>query len=116
MQNWEKAREHFEKLEAFPDSKKLARQELQRVSRRLEEHKFGRYDMNWLYNYAIVQGEKWLDVADYYGPVEVSDLTAAGKGKGLIAQRRIEKGTLLIAEKAFAMTYDKRSLWPNSFS
>ena len=57
--------------------------------------RFGRYYMAWLYNYAIVQGEKWLDVADYYGPVEVSNLTAAGKGKGQIAQRRIKKGTLL---------------------
>ena len=64
---------------------------------------------------SIVQGEKWLDLTDYYGPVEVSNLTATGKEKGLIAQRRIEKGTLLIAEKAFAMIYDKRSLWPNSF-
>ncbi|KAH7699132.1 TPR domain protein [Aphelenchoides avenae] len=50
-----------------------------------------------------MKGERFLDVADYVGPVEVADI--AGKGKGLVATEDVTKGTLLMVSKAFAMSY-----------
>lgn len=108
MRQWQTAREHLQNLETFKEWEKCARKDLERVAQRMEERDFGRYDITRLYEQAIVKGEKWLDVADYSGgPVEVADVPSKG-GKGLIAKCHIEKGTLLVAEKAFAITYDKK--------
>jgi hypothetical protein len=45
-----------------------------------------------------------LDVADYFGPIEIADIT--GKGRGMIAAADIQPGTLILAERAFAIGYE----------
>jgi hypothetical protein len=49
----------------------------------------------------------FFEFPDYIGPVELCDIP--GKGKGLVASQDIEKGSLLLASKAFSLTYEPQN-------
>ncbi|KAH7720739.1 SET domain containing protein [Aphelenchoides avenae] len=103
MRNWKQAASHLQELISISHSNKLARALLASVTRRLDESCEGKYDIRRMYMEAYREKRRYLDVADYVGPVETADIS--GKGKGLVASKAISKGTLLMVSKAFACTY-----------
>jgi hypothetical protein len=73
---------------------------LEQSQSRLEESRFGRYNMSELAS-TFSRCLK-LDVADYVGPVVITDIP--GKGKGLRMTSDVPEGTLLLASKALAIS------------
>uniref|UniRef100_A0AC34GNU2 SET domain-containing protein n=1 Tax=Panagrolaimus sp. ES5 TaxID=591445 RepID=A0AC34GNU2_9BILA len=102
MREWEKAINHLEDvLKEFPENEN-AKKELKRATDRLAEQKDGNFDLKAMF----VESKKTkaqLDVADYKGPIEIAN--AIGKGRGIIASKDIQKGTLLVVSKSFASGY-----------
>jgi TPR repeat protein len=109
MRKWSLAIEHFRELVEVPWFRNHAARELARSEARMRESQTGEYDigkMATLANAAILKRTYIsLDVADYVGPIRIAD--TPGKGKGLIATRDIRRGTLILAEKAFAIGYEE---------
>jgi hypothetical protein len=106
---WALAAEHYRALAEILGSDA----ELRRAERRALEAQTGQYDMAAIVSAALTGSRESLDVADYFGPFEVADLP--GKGKGMIATVDIQPGTLILAERAFAIGYegDDRSAHTN---
>jgi tetratricopeptide (TPR) repeat protein len=118
MQMWDVAIGHFQELcEMFPSE--FAADELVRSEQRLRESQTGDYDMDVVVlatNAAVLnKSHVCFDLADYIGPMRIADIP--GKGKGLIAITDIGRGTLIMAEKAFAVGWeeDGRSYHENYF-
>jgi tetratricopeptide (TPR) repeat protein len=118
MQRWQVAIGHFQELcELFPSE--FASDELARSQQRLRESQTGEYDIQMVVlatNTAVLnKSHMWFDLADYFGPMRIDDIP--GKGKGLITTTDIRPGTLIMAEKAFAVGYeeDGRSYHENYF-
>ncbi|KAH7731125.1 TPR domain protein [Aphelenchoides avenae] len=98
---WHDAEKHFVQLAVeFPD-KLCVSDYLEQTRERILESECGQYDFRRMLMQTRHGGQKRLDVADFLGPVEISDVH--GKGKGLVASRTIKKGTLLIVSKAFSL-------------
>ena len=74
-----------------------------RSEQRIKESKTGVFDRAKLYDEVYVKRNRRLDIANYKGPIEVADVP--GKGKGVVATRDIAKGSLLLVEKAFVISY-----------
>ncbi|PCH40833.1 hypothetical protein WOLCODRAFT_137031 [Wolfiporia cocos MD-104 SS10] len=72
---------------------------INRSQRRLEEMQFARYD--WIGMFKESQRELRLDVADYIGPIQVTQLDGRGGGRGVVATKDISVGELLLVSKAF---------------
>ena len=105
MRDWIKANEHYKSLIAlFPDNNEF-KIGLDKTKLRLEESQTGKYDLRSLYEQSLNLKNINFDVADYIGPVMVSDIE--GKGKGLIASEDILKGKLLMVSKAFSISIKK---------
>uniref|UniRef100_A0A915D4V8 Uncharacterized protein n=1 Tax=Ditylenchus dipsaci TaxID=166011 RepID=A0A915D4V8_9BILA len=101
MKNWELAFKHFQDFNRHFPSSQDAVVDLTRVQTRLKESRSGIYDLNFLASEAIDKKVFFMDVADYTGPVVIDDIK--GKGKGILATKDIEKGTLLMVSKAFSI-------------
>ncbi|TBU47221.1 hypothetical protein BD309DRAFT_517231 [Dichomitus squalens] len=71
-------------------------------ARRAERHT-GQYD--WASLFRKAAKDIRLDVADYMGPIEVSQMTNRGGGRGVVAKRAIHTGELLLVAKPFASAY-----------
>lgn len=77
MRNWEQSAHHYQELcDAFPENDD-AQEGLLGAQARLEESRTGRYDFGKLYA-AAVKGNKDINVADYVGPVKVTDIPGKG--------------------------------------
>ncbi|RUP52105.1 hypothetical protein BC936DRAFT_141244 [Jimgerdemannia flammicorona] len=77
-------------------------QELSRRTRqRLEEQRYGRYDVIGILQEASSTCPPYLDHSDYVGPVRVTEIP--GKGRGIVATKEIGEGTLILCSKAFAL-------------
>jgi hypothetical protein len=77
MRCWSEAIGHFElALNANPASK-LNANKLAKAKARLVESLTGKYDLKKLLN-EEKRGERFMDVADYIGPVEVADIPGKG--------------------------------------
>ncbi|KAH7718142.1 tpr domain protein [Aphelenchoides avenae] len=102
MREWQTSRQYFEELRSeYPNNTSVA-DELKKVTARIAESKTGSFDFADLYERAVLNGERYFDIAVYVGPVEVAGVPE--KGKGLVASEDISKGTLLLVSKAFAMS------------
>ncbi|RUS35410.1 hypothetical protein BC938DRAFT_484186 [Jimgerdemannia flammicorona] len=76
-------------------------QELSRRTRqRLEEQRYGQYDVIGILQEASSTCLPYLDHSDYVGPVRVTEVP--GKGRGIVATKEIGEGTLILYSKAFA--------------
>uniref|UniRef100_A0A915CQW1 Uncharacterized protein n=1 Tax=Ditylenchus dipsaci TaxID=166011 RepID=A0A915CQW1_9BILA len=100
MRYWEPASYLFAELRSNFRHNKEATSYIERTQSRLKETK-GKYKLGDLYRQAVDNGCQNLDVADYVGPIKVSDL--ADKGRGVITTRDVVKGTLLLVSKAFSL-------------
>uniref|UniRef100_A0A915E796 SET domain-containing protein n=1 Tax=Ditylenchus dipsaci TaxID=166011 RepID=A0A915E796_9BILA len=103
MRDWKTATDHLKTLCSHFPSNKQAISELNKANSRLAESQTGNYSLMEMYKRAVVENRLYLDVANYQGPVKVGNVE--GKSKGLLATRFIKQGTLLLASKAFAITY-----------
>uniref|UniRef100_A0AC34FAR2 SET domain-containing protein n=1 Tax=Panagrolaimus sp. ES5 TaxID=591445 RepID=A0AC34FAR2_9BILA len=104
MREWQKAAKQFaELLKEFPNNEEASKQ-LKLATSRLAEQKYGKFDFK---NMLLESKNKkaHLDVADFIGPIEVTNIP--GKGRGIIASKDIKAGTLLAVSKAFASGYDE---------
>uniref|UniRef100_A0AC35FFA4 Uncharacterized protein n=1 Tax=Panagrolaimus sp. PS1159 TaxID=55785 RepID=A0AC35FFA4_9BILA len=102
MREWKHAEKYFkEALNEFP---KLASVQVKRAADRLNEQNHGKYNFKKMF----VDSKKEmpnLHVADYKGPIEITDIP--GKGRGIIATTDIKEGALLVISKPFASGYKK---------
>ncbi|KAI1698325.1 SET domain-containing protein [Ditylenchus destructor] len=105
MREWEKSVQHFRALREKFSGNKAAKDDLAKAQVRLQEFQTGNYNFDQLFQQVFKEKKRFLDVADYNGPIEISEI--AHKGKGIIASRDIKKGTLLMVSKAFSMIYDE---------
>jgi hypothetical protein len=62
---------------------------------RIQEREKGSYDWIQLFRQGSMPSAR-PDVADYLGPVKVSNLEHRGGGRGIIATRDIKPGELLV--------------------
>lgn len=101
MRSFEKASEHYiSLLKHFPNCVD-AKNELSRSLARLKEARLGHYDITFLYNESHNNNVRFFDLSEFAGPTKVADIP--GKGKGIVATRDIEPGTLLMVAKAFSV-------------
>uniref|UniRef100_A0A915DCI8 SET domain-containing protein n=1 Tax=Ditylenchus dipsaci TaxID=166011 RepID=A0A915DCI8_9BILA len=104
MREWQLAIDHFKRLHHDYPSDKEVSSLLNKANDRLQESLTGDYNLNELYKQSVLQKKLYMDVADYVGPVEIVDIK--GKGKGLVATRDVQKGTLLLVSKAFCLAFE----------
>src|SRR4051794_14812664 len=79
MRHWSEAIGHFQSaLDANPELS-LTADKLAKAKARLEESVTGKYDLRKLLD-EEKQGQRFMDVADYVGPVKVADIP----GKGVV--------------------------------
>jgi len=110
LHRWSDAMDSFAGMvRAFPTSQEVekAKSGLKSSNARLEEESTGNYDLIALYKQGITNPSSNMDVADFVGPVEVVVSKGVGGGRGLVASRDVQAGTLLLATKAFAITRPK---------
>lgn len=80
------AKAHFELLlKEFPKNDKACA-ELKKTEERIIESESGRYDIARLYRESADEKKRYLDAADYAGPVQV--VTVSGKGKRALRDSR----------------------------
>ncbi|PIL37354.1 transcription factor [Ganoderma sinense ZZ0214-1] len=76
---------------------------IQRCQARQAEKQTGQY--NWVSMFREAEKEIRLDVADFVGPMEVSQMMGRGGGRGAVATKEIKTGELLLVTKPFASAY-----------
>lgn len=91
-------------VKAYPDVEQFSLL-LERTKARIEEQRSGNINFLGLFQ-AAAEGRE-VDVADYQGPVKVTN--KAGRGRALVATRRIRKGELLIVAKPLSLALEDRS-------
>jgi hypothetical protein len=80
IRDWSAAVDHLQRAhDEYPDNEQIAT-ELTKAKQRLLESQTGQYDWNAI-RLAIDQEKRDLDVADYIGPIEISDVPGRGKLK-----------------------------------
>uniref|UniRef100_A0AC34G5Z9 SET domain-containing protein n=1 Tax=Panagrolaimus sp. ES5 TaxID=591445 RepID=A0AC34G5Z9_9BILA len=104
MKEWQKAANHFvEILKEFPEHA-FASEQLKRATARSCEERSGKFNFKMMHLESIKAAPE-IDVSDYSGPIEIADIP--GKGRGIIASKDIQKGTLLAVSKAFSSSHSK---------
>jgi uncharacterized protein YciI len=96
---WTDARETFLRLPPSSPERALG---VARCEKRLREVETGEFD--WLGMYVASQGTPRLDVADYVSTA-IRVEAREGRGRGLVVNRDIETGTLLMCVRPFASVY-----------
>jgi tetratricopeptide (TPR) repeat protein len=108
MRKWQLAKEYYQSLTQIPSSHDFAICELEKCEQRIQESMTGEYDIRTMLKLTrdsiLTRQALFFDVSDYVGPISVVDIR--GKGKGLVATVDIKEGTLLLAEKAFAIGHN----------
>ncbi|KZT06404.1 uncharacterized protein LAESUDRAFT_176403 [Laetiporus sulphureus 93-53] len=102
--NYEAAETRFtEWHRSHPDDRDVL-EWIARSRERLRESQNGSYD--WLK--LLKQSEKCtrLDVADYRGPIQVTQLQGRGGGRGVVASKDICVGELLLVSKPFISVFE----------
>ncbi|CAK4021026.1 TPR domain-containing [Lecanosticta acicola] len=103
LQNYERAKQHFEKVVETTPGDADALRELERTSHRLHEQSTGEYDFPAMTASAYTK-RKRLDHANFTVNVEIRDTES--KGRGLFAAKDIKAGQLVLCEKAFCVAFD----------
>lgn len=101
MRAFSKAKAAYLALVAHSPANSEATSALRRVEARLAEMATGDYDWVDVFE-RREQGERHLDVGNFFGPIHVAELPERGGGRGVVASRDIAVGELLVVEKAFA--------------
>jgi tetratricopeptide (TPR) repeat protein len=108
MRNWKLSVDYYSSLLNLDGTNQIVIEEIQQAKQRYEESTSGKYNLYHIMDEYIrslaTQKPLFFDVADYSGPIEITDIV--GKGKGLVASADIPKGTLLIGSKAFSLSYN----------
>ena len=104
MRRFNDAVEYFHKCLELNQSNCRAKDELKRSEERLRESLTGEYDFKSLVE-QVKAGKLRLDAADFVSS-DIRITEVSGKGKGLVANKAIKRGTLLIACKAESIFYD----------
>lgn len=82
----------------------LAKAGKRRIEQRLKESTTGKYDWPSISLKASTQSYKdQEDVADFVGPIKVTQMKNIGGGRGIAATRDINCGEILLVEKVFAL-------------
>lgn len=84
---------------AYPDNLEGVAQ-LDRVSQRLAEHHWAKYDFKQMEHELTVLKSSFLDAATFSGPLRVGPSTV--HGQGLFTTENVKTGELLLCEEAFA--------------
>ncbi|MBE3047145.1 SET domain-containing protein-lysine N-methyltransferase, partial [Candidatus Bathyarchaeota archaeon] len=100
--NYEEARAFFEEQLKLTPGDKVATANLKRIDLRLGEQETGEYNMKKI-RAALSTQRPGADAATFTGSTEVKD--SPGRGRGLFASRDIPPGALIMAEKAFCVTW-----------
>jgi hypothetical protein len=85
MRRWSEAIGHFESAMKVNPKCTSAVEQLAKAKARLAESLTGKYDLKKLLD-EEKRGQRFMDVADYCGPVKVADIP--GKGKRLIIMQK----------------------------
>lgn len=104
MRLFSEAADYFRKCLEINAKNKKANDELKRTNERIKESQTGKYDMKRLTE-ETKAGKLRLDVADFMSKLIKID-EVEGKGKGVVAQEDIKRGTLIVASKAVSIAYD----------
>ncbi len=104
------AAEHFTRWQERHPQDTAATPWIQRCQARQTERQTGQY--NWVLMFRDAVKEIRLDVADYVGPMEVSQMTDRGGGRGVVATKDIQTGELLVRSVrrypwSTVLTFDK---------
>jgi hypothetical protein len=75
------------------------------VEQRLKEAKMGDNEYDWEALYDASQESPHVDLADYTATSDMRVATAKGKGRGLVSNREIGSGCLLMVAKPLASAY-----------
>jgi hypothetical protein len=78
MRRWSEAIGHFESALKVNPKLILTADKLAKAKARLAESLTGKYDLRKLFD-DEKQGQRFMDVADYCGPVKVVDIPGKGK-------------------------------------
>jgi hypothetical protein len=99
LRRWNDAKEAYSELfRLFNDSK--YNDNVAQVQQRIMEETTGKYDIAKLYKQA--DNSPFMDVADYYGSVEVVRMEDKGGGRGVCTTKDVEPGEILLANKAIS--------------
>lgn len=107
MRQWRMAAENFEHCLSLNKENKAAKAELERTKARLAESTNGTFDLKDMLAKSTTNDEAYLDVADYVNSELIRvEFISAEKGKGVLANKDIKKGSLLVVSKAFSFSYE----------
>lgn len=110
MQQFSHASELFRKCLDINQKNKRASEELERSEERLRESETGEYNIKRLLKESNA-GKLRLDAAEYVSSlIRIGDVK--GKGKGVIANKMIKRGALLIVSKAVSIAYESEIKFP----
>ena len=117
MRQYKDAVVYFQKCLQLNSANHRAQKQLKRSEKRVREASTGEYDFKSLVE-DVKEKKLRLDVADYVSSdIHITDVA---NGKGVVANRAIKRGQLLIASKASSIFYDSEAkcllLSMNSYS
>ncbi len=102
LAQFSQARDFFATQHKLMPADKGAAANLARAEARIQEAKKGVYDFAKLRK-GVAAGRVRVDIASYEGPTEVKE--SKGMGKGLFATRGLEKGEVVMVEKACCVVW-----------
>jgi len=85
------------------------------IAKQSIKEKSGSYKFSQIYEESLSEESPRLDHADYSHP-HLRRESVEGKGLGLVATEDIEEGTLLMASKAFEISYENNTSFRSSMS
>jgi len=113
MHQFEKAKINFETCLKLNKDNKEAKLELNKSNQRLLESQTGNYDFQTLLDQYMKKECFNFDVAEFESP-KLSVVDIPNKSKGVIANKDIKKGELLVVSKAISASFKQKDI--KSFS
>jgi hypothetical protein len=86
MRSWHEAIGHFDSALLENANCKLAAEKLAKAKARLEESRTGKYNLGKLIE-DEKSGQRFMDVADYIGPVKIAEIPGKGKSYIIVCYR-----------------------------
>ncbi len=107
MKKFEIALESFQTCLKLDPKNEDAEIELKKTNDRINEFKYGNYNLDSLYEQFFKKTDLYMDIADYKSnKITIKDIK--NKSKGVVATEFIKKGTLLLVSKASSAVFHNR--------